>query len=152
MPDTADLNPTIIDALYRESLALADEARIAFDSAYAATPPTDDAVRAALSVESLRTTTRTMHAIAWLLNQRAYFAGELSELQLDRHGRLPPPQPKPDPAQLAVLPAGLVELVERTQHFYERIQRLDRAWRERTRTQPSVHILQQQLQRSVGGL
>jgi regulator of CtrA degradation len=41
--------------------------------------------------------------IAWLLNHRAYFAGELSEFQLRRHGRLPPIQPGSDPAQLAML-------------------------------------------------
>ncbi|WP_368737004.1 DUF1465 family protein, partial [Janibacter hoylei] len=47
-------------------------------------------VRLALSTEGLKTTTRMMHILAWLLNQRAYFSGELSEGQVRRNGTLPP--------------------------------------------------------------
>lgn len=152
MPETVNLNPTIVDALYEEALGLTDEARIALDRAQASARPSDDRIRIALSCETLRTTTRVMHALAWLLNQRAYFAGELSELQLDRHGRLPPPQPDPDQDQLALLPLELVELIQRTLRFYARIERLDRAWRDRSRAQPPVHLMREQLGRSIVGL
>src|SRR6187200_2821314 len=94
MAQAADLSPTIVEALYSEALLLADEARAAFDLSGRLTTASEDEdlARIALSCEALRTTTRMMHAIAWLLNQRAYLSGELSEFQLRRHGRLPSPQ------------------------------------------------------------
>ena len=113
--DTVDLSeaPTIVEALYSEALVLADEARAAFDLSGRLTTASEDEdlARIALSCEALRTTTRMMHAIAWLLNQRAYFAGELSEFQLQRHGRLPRPQPEAAPEQLAMLGPELEDLV-----------------------------------------
>src|SRR5690606_7897559 len=68
MADTADLSPTIVDALYCEALVLADEARSAFDLSGRLTRAAEDEdlARIALSCEALRTTTRMMHAIAWL--------------------------------------------------------------------------------------
>jgi len=154
MPDTADISPTIVEALYCEALALADETRSAFEHCgrTATSGPDEDLARIALSCEALRTTTRMMQAIAWLLNQRAYFAGELSEFQLRRHGRLPPVKAGPDPLQMALLADDVVELIERTQHFYERIARLDRAWRETVELHPAVHRLQARLGGAVARL
>ena len=73
MAEPADLSPTIVDALYSEALTLADEARAAFDLSgrLTAASVNEDLARIALSCEALRTTTRMMHAIAWLLNGRA---------------------------------------------------------------------------------
>ena len=130
MSEPTDLSPTIIESLYREALDLADEVRAAFDMSR----PLDlagadeDLARIALSCEALRTTTRMMHAIAWLLNQRAFFAGELSEYQLRHHGRLPAGQPLSDEDQLAMLGPSLVEMIHRTERFHARIERLDAAW------------------------
>ena len=133
MSEPTDLSPKIIESLYGEALDLADEVRAAFDMS----GPLDlagsdeDLARIALSCEALRTTTRMMHAIAWLLNQRAFFAGELSEYQLRHHGRLPAGQPASDEDQLAMLGPSLVELIRRTERFHARIERLDSAWRQR---------------------
>ena len=152
MADTADLSPTIVDALYCEALVLADEARAAFDLSGRLTRAAEDEdlARIALSCEALRTTTRMMHAIAWLLNQRAFFAGELSEFQLRRHGRLPPPQPDPEPDQLALLDSELRDLTERTRRFYARVERLDRAWRNHFAMHPAaIHRLRERLGRAV---
>ena len=94
-----------------------------------------------------------MHALAWLLNHRAYFAGELSEFQLRRHGRLPAAQPESDPEQLAMLDPALQNLVHRSRRFYERVARLDRAWRDRFAMQPeAVHRLRSRLGAAMGGL
>ena len=92
MGDPADISPTIVEALYRDALRLADEARAAFDLSgrLDVVGSDEELARIALSCEALRTTTRMMHAIAWLLNHKAYFNGELSEFQLRCHGRLPP--------------------------------------------------------------
>ena len=133
MSEPTDLSPTIIESLYGEALDLADEVRAAFEMSR----PLDlagadeDLARIALSCEALRTTTRMMHAIAWLLNQRAFFSGELSEYQLRHHGRLPAGQPLSDEDQLAMLGPSLVEMIHRTERFHARIERLDAAWRQR---------------------
>jgi len=155
MGETADLSPTIVDALYCEALNLADEARAAFDLSGRLTlaSENEDLARIALSCEALRTTTRMMHAIAWLLNQRAYFAGELSEFQLRRHGRLPPRQPDTAPNAIALLGPELEDLIERTRRFYARIERLDMAWRDHFAMHPAaVHRLRERLGRAVGHL
>lgn|SRR5690606_13514734 len=133
MSEPTDLSPTIIESLYGEALDLADEVRAAFDMSrpldLAGTD--EDLARIALSCEALRTTTRMMHAIAWLLNQRAFFAGELSEYQLRHHGRLPAGQPASVEDQLAMLGPSLIELIRRTERFHARIERLDAAWQQR---------------------
>ena len=155
MAQTADLSPTIVETLYGEALELADETRAAFELAgrLTAASEDEDLARIALSCEALRTTTRMMHAIAWLLNQRAHFAGELSEFQLRRHGRLPPAQPDADPRQLALLAPATAALIERTRQFYARIERLDLAWRTRFEMQPAaVHRLRERLGLAVVGI
>ena len=155
MAEPADMTPTIVDALYSEALGLADEARAAFDLSGRITATSEDAdlARIALSCAALRTTTRMMHAIAWLLNQRAYFAGELSEFQLRRHGRLPPPQPDASPDQTALLGPEIEDLIERTHRFYARVERLDRAWRTRFAMNPAaIHRLRERLGQAVVGL
>lgn len=151
MTKPTDMNKPIIEALYCEALVLADEVRAAFDLA----PPRsaeEDMVRIALSVEGLRTTTRMMHVLAWLLNHRAYFAGELSEFQLRRHGVLPPDRPA-DPEQLAMLEPETIRLIGETEALHGRIARLDGAWREKFVVQPvTVHGLRERLGRALGSL
>jgi len=146
-----DINKPIIEALYCEALVLADEVRAAFDLA----PPRcaeEDMVRIALSCEGLRTTTRMMHVLAWLLNHRAYFAGELSEFQLRRHGVLPPDRAA-DPEQLAQLEPETRALIGETEALHGRIARLDGAWREKFHVQPvTVHGLRERLGRALGSL
>lgn len=151
MATTTDINKPIIEALYCEALVLADEVRAAFDLA----PPRcadEDMVRIALSVEGLRTTTRMMHVLAWLLNHRAYFAGELSEFQLRRHGVLPPNRAA-DPEQMAKLEPETRALIGETEALHGRIARLDGAWRERFVVDPgAVHGLRERLGRALGSL
>ena len=155
MAQTADLSPTIIESLYGEALVLADEARAAFDLSgrLDIVGEDEDLARVALSCEALRTTTRMMHAIAWLLNQRAYFAGELSEFQLRQHGRLPASQPHSSPETLDMLGPTTQELIRRTERFHARIARLDNAWRERFAMHPSaIHRLRERIGRELGAV
>ena len=155
MAQTADLSPTIVEALYSEALDLADRVRAAFDLSgrLTAASEDEDLARIALSCEALRTTTRIMHAIAWLLNQRAYLSGELSEFQLRRHGRLPPARTENGHEQLDMFAPELAELVERTKRFYARIERLDQAWRTRFEMQPrAIHRLRERLGLAVVGI
>ena len=131
MGQPASINPRIIEGLYCEALALSDDVRAAFTlSGRLDAAAEDDAGRVALSCEALRTTTRMMHAIAWLLNHRAYFAGELSEFQLRRYGKLSD-FAEGDAARSPLLDAPTRELVLATERFHARLKRIDNGWRER---------------------
>lgn len=132
MAKTATINPRIVESLYGEALVLSDEVREAFNLSAQGDLPheTEDLVRVAVSSEGLRTTTRMMHAISWLLNHRAFFMGELSEFQLRRHGRLAPDLAHSDPQHLVLLRQDMRELVARTERFYARLARLDETWRQ----------------------
>ncbi|TDW62718.1 regulator of CtrA degradation [Novosphingobium sp. PhB55] len=162
MPNSATINPRIVEALYCEALLLADEVREAFAlpgppreaAAEAglseALETSDEPERIALSSEGLRTTTRMMHAIAWLLNQRAFIMGEISQFQLRRNGRLSPLLRHSEVAQLARLQPEIVDLVETTQRFYDRLLRIDGRWRLRDDVQPSaIERLRERIERRL---
>lgn len=151
---TPTMKRQIVERLYCEALVLSDEVRAAFDMSGRIDDvgSQEDVARIALSCEALRTTTRMMHATAWLLNHRAYFMGELSEFQLRRHGRLTSDLPGSDPDHLAFLDAETCELIETTERFYERLVRLDKTWRYRDPERPSaVERLRARLSREVVG-
>jgi regulator of CtrA degradation len=139
MATPANINPRIIEGLYTEALVLSDEVRSAFDLSgrIDTSAERESLARVALSCEALRTTTRMMHAIAWLLNHRAYFAGELSEFQLRRHGRLAD-FPGADPERVALLDADMRALIARTERLFARLLRLDNGWRTRDPAMPGA--------------
>lgn len=139
MNKPASINPRIIEGLYCEALILSDEVRATFalSGRLDATGEAEDEGRIALSCEALRTTTRMMHAVAWLLNHRAFFNGELSEFQLRRYGRLAD-YPEAEPERLALLPADTRELIAATERFHARLKRIDNGWREREANAPSA--------------
>ena len=144
---TSSINPRIIEALYAETLLLADEVRSAFDAARREGEKlgADDLARVALSCEALRTTTRVMHCLAWLLNHRAHFAGELSEVQLRRHGRLVSSVPPSDPDNCAMLTPAMLVLVRESERIYARIERIERAWRGSTDSPSAIERLRERL-------
>lgn len=151
MNNPITISPRIIEGLYCEALVLSDEVRAAFDLSgrmNAVSLPEDEA-RVALSCEALRTTTRMMHALAWLLNHRAFFAGELSEFQLRRHGKLAD-FPPAEPQRMILLRAETRELVTATERFHARLLRLDGRWRERDDAAPSaISALRERLGRAA---
>ena len=152
------INERIVEVLYAEALVLADEVRAAFDLSNRPGALTafdgvgEDLVRVAFSCEALRTTTRMMHALSWLLNHRAYFMGELSEFQLQRHGRLAVEHPGADPERVTLLEADTQVLIAATERFYARLVRLDETWRPRDANAPSaISRLRERLDRAVAG-
>lgn len=154
MNDPVAINPHIVEALYCEALALSDEVRGAFtlsgkpERAFA----DEDLARVAMSSEGLRTTTRMMHAIAWLLNHRAFLMGEITEFQLRRHGRLSPEMRHSNPEQVARLDPQIAELVATTHRFYKRLLRLDRSWRPSEPAEPStVERLRERIEQRLAG-
>lgn len=129
MARTTNLSRPIVEALYSEALVLADDVRAVFALGTHEPEVGEDAsLRLALSTEGLKTTTRMMHVLAWLLNQRAFFSGELTERQVRQHGTLPPDR-SADPKALDVLEPATCELIHETERLHERIARLDEAWR-----------------------
>lgn len=143
MEQPANISGSIIEALYSQALVLSDEVRAAFTLQ----PPignlagpadaAEDPVRIACAAEGLRTTTRMMQVLAWLLNQRSYFAGEMTEFQLRRHGSLPTDRGG-EPAMLELLDDPMLALTAETQAMHARIARLDRAWRDGFAMHPSA--------------
>ncbi len=131
MHQPATINPHIVESLYCEALVLSDEVRTAFAprGRVENSIQPEDLARVALSCEALRTTTRMMHALAWLLNYRAYFMGELTEFQLRRHSRLPVDYPEAQPDRMALLDADISRLIQSTEMFYARLVRLELRWR-----------------------
>ncbi len=132
MNQPATINPRIIEGLYCEALVLSDEVRAAFDLSgrIDETGLAEDQARVALSCEALRTTTRVMHCLAWLLNHRAFFMGELSEFQLRRHGKLSA-FPGADSERLALLRPEVRKLIAASERLHARLMRLDTGWRDR---------------------
>ena len=141
----ADINPRIVDSLYCDALLLADELRARFGGDFSIGE--DCAARVALSCEGLRATTRTMHCLAWLLNHRAYFAGEISEFQLRRHGRLPAPSASGD---LAMVPVDAARLVRMSERLFARIERLENAWRRGAEAHDGPSAIERLRQRLAG--
>lgn len=151
MGQTTDISRPIIEALYCEALVLADEVRQVFDlNPVHDTGEDADRVRLALSVEGLRTTTRVMHVLAWLLNHRAYFNDELTEFQLRRHSKLPPDRAS-EIDNMELLEQPTCDLIDETERLHARITRLDNAWRDGFEMRPAaIRRLQERLGHAVG--
>ncbi len=149
MNRTSNLSRPIIESLYTEALVLADEVRAVFALGVGEMPQTAGSdLRLALSSEGLKATTRMMHVLAWLLNQRAFFSGELTENQLRKHSQLPQDR-VPDPAAMELLEPATCDLIDDTVRLHRRIARLDRAWRDGFDASPSVRALHERIGRAM---
>lgn len=153
MAELRTLNPHIVEGLYIEALLLADEVRAQFEQARRRNNCADaeDLTRVALSCEALRATTRVLHCLAWLLNHRAFCAGEVTELQLRLHCPLVVPVPLSDPDNALLLPAAMVEIIRESEQLYDRILRLEHAWRIKPAGPGAIHDLRERLTRAVAG-
>ena len=134
-----NVNQSLIESLYCEALVLADEVRAYFDLTNQILPEGADKqlAQAALSCEAMRTTTRMMQAITWLLQQRAHLAGELSEAHLRLYGKLSPDFLPSDPQRTAQLPVEITRLITATEEFYARLLRIDHGYRAAPVQQPA---------------
>lgn len=102
---------------------MADEARTYFH--YGDEEPAMDPLqRVAFTCESLRVTTRLMHIIAWLLSQRAWQRGEISNADLSDEKYRLGHAAGTDPALAATFPFAARALVDASQDLYGRVARL----------------------------
>ena len=146
-----NINHEIIEDLYSEALLLADDARAVFDLRIGEKGDNaSDSLKIALSIEGLRTTTRMMHVLAWLLNQRAFLAGELSAAQLARHNELPEER-SADPANLEALEPETRALIRESEDLHARVARLDREMRRaEQQAEAPVQAMQDRLAQAFG--
>ena len=120
------MTPKLIDSLYVEAMVLADEARSYFDrEGRDDRLALDPIARVGFSCESLKVTTRLMHAIAWLLTQRAVEAGELSRAQARDYERRLGEAPVTDEDLIPRLPASAAALIRSSEELYDRVNRID---------------------------
>lgn len=85
-----------VENLYVEAMLIADEAHAAFaaqrDGQYGTGQGASDALSmVSLACEALKTTTRLMHIIAWLLHRRAMIAGDPDARSNDSAARIGAP-------------------------------------------------------------
>lgn len=147
MQHTVDITALIIEELYCEANVLADEVRTAFVPAATELMPIDLPLRRALECEGLKATTRIMHVLAWLLNHRAFLAGQMSDLQWERHTQLPPDR-APSAELMDMLDLSTRALVAQTQRLHARVARIDAEYRmARSNLQPSCGQLHERLER-----
>jgi regulator of CtrA degradation len=139
-----EITPKLVDALYTEAMVLADEARSYFDR----DPLSGDfapTVSVAFSCESLKVTTRLMHSIAWLLNQKALRAGELSADDISSDIRELGYAPASDDFQMGRFPEEAQELIRASEDLYFRLQRISSSMRRLAPTAPVPHLLRERL-------
>lgn len=121
------ITPKLVDSLYTEAMILADEARAYFDQDNdLVLEGADPVVTLAFTCESLKVTTRLMQCIAWLLNAKAYFAGELSAEEMESGSRSLGAAPPIDEDALIDFPEPARALIWASGDLYERLSRLDR--------------------------
>ena len=119
------LRRAVIESLYTEAMILADEVRAYFESSGLEQRQTlDPLLRIGFSCESLKTTTRLMHIIAWLLTQRAINAGEITEVEARAHDRMLDDAVPSDTQICASLPDQARLLIVSSEQLYKRTLRL----------------------------
>ena len=119
------LTPKLIDALYTEAMVLADEARSYFESGrFHEESDPDDRLAVSFSCESLKVTTRLMHCIAWLLNQKALHSGELSAGEAWNRDRVLGCAPDTDQAMTDRFPEEARQIVMASEELFQRLHRL----------------------------
>jgi len=126
-----ELTPKLVDSLYTEAMLLADEARSYFDRDQM-TGNLSPEISVAFSCESLKVTTRLMHSIAWLLNQKAVRAGELSHFDADSDVRDLGYAPASDGFQVERFPVEAQSLIAASEDLYFRLQRLSGKMRDQS--------------------
>ncbi|MGB5077012.1 MAG: DUF1465 family protein [Sphingorhabdus sp.] len=143
-----ELTPKLLGSLYTEAMLLADEARSYFDRDQM-TGIVSPEISVAFSCESLKVTTRLMHSIAWLLNQKALRAGELSQEQADSDTRKLGYAPASDDFQVARFPQEARSLILASEDLYFRLQRISSKVQQAVGPVPEPHAMMARIRASL---
>ena len=142
-----EITPKLSDSLYVEAMVLADEARSYFDRDHANGFSSPE-ISVAFSCESLKVTTRLMHSIAWLLNQKAIRAGEISRRDSFNDERELGYSPASDGFQVQRFPEEAQALVVASEDLYFRLQRISEKMRSMTAPVPEPLAMIERLRAS----
>ncbi|WP_447752025.1 DUF1465 family protein [Sphingopyxis fribergensis] len=134
-----------VENLYVEAMLLADEAHAAFAAQRDLGKARSDALtQISLACESLKTTTRLMHVIAWLLHRRAMFAGDPGAGPNDSAARIGEPVAA-DWDICAGFDVSIRRVIAASERLFERIVQIEAGW-EAPRQRPPVQQLLAQLE------
>jgi regulator of CtrA degradation len=133
-----ELTPKLLDSLYTEAMLLADEARFYFDR---------DQLSGNLSPE-ISVATRLMHSIAWLLNQKAVRAGELSQSDAEGEARDLGYAPASDGFQVLRFPVEAQALIAASEDLYFRLQRFSGKMRDAVTAIPAPLAMMERIRAS----
>lgn len=143
------ITPKLLDALYTEAMVLADEARSYFESGRFNDQCRDEAaLSVAFSCESLKVTTRLMHCIAWLLNQRALHGDDLMEGEAWNLERELGYAAASDGPVVALFPEEAQQIINASEELFYRLQRLSDMLEYQEMIEPPVHDMFRRLQSS----
>ena len=150
-PDMADreslLTPKLLNALYTEAMVLADEARSYFESGRFSECAEEDSVLAvSFSCESLKVTTRLMHCIAWLLNQKALHSGELTEGESWNRDRRLGYTAASDMLMVDQFPEEARQIVLASEELFQRLQRLSSRMENQRQDESAVQAMFRKLE------
>jgi regulator of CtrA degradation len=143
------ITPKLLDSLYTESMVLADEARSYFESGrFDEESASDTTLSVSFSCESLKVTTRLMHCIAWLLNQKALYAGEMSAGEVWQHDRSLGYAAASDTDMVVQFPIEARQIVMASEELFMRLQRLSARLEQQEEARSAVHDMFDRLQSS----
>ena len=114
--------------LFRDGMALVEETASYLDGpGRLESKRLDRTAALAYATESMRLTTRLMQLASWLLLHRAVKEGEMSLAQanVEKAKVKLSPTDTTDPNNIALLPAELRELIERSRGLQSKVRRLD---------------------------
>ena len=136
--------------LFRDGMGLVEETASYLDGpGRAESKKLERAAALAYATESMRLTTRLMQLASWLLLHRAVKEGEMSLAQASKEKtkvKLTAPDTH-DPANLALLPEKLRELIERSVTLQGKVRRLDATIHNRIPSgeAPSINPVERQM-------
>lgn len=141
------LTVKLMDALYTEAMVLADEARSYFESGrFNEDTDPDNMLAVSFSCESLKVTTRLMHCIAWLLNQKALHSGELTVGEAWNHDRALGKAPPTDQVMIDRFPEEARQIVLASEELFDRLQRLSKRMEQEIEAESAVQDMFRRLQ------
>ena len=140
----------LVDGLYTDAMLLADEARAYFEElGRAEQAGLDPLLRVGFACESLKVTTRLMHAVAWVLTRRAVTSGELEEGEARAPSRRLGEAPDSDADLLAAMPERVRALVEASVALHRRAANLEAAIDGEAAAQSPARAMQRHLHLSL---
>jgi len=142
-----ELTPLLLNSLYTEAMLLADEARACFDRSHDVGHLSPE-ISVAFSCESLKVTTRLMHSIAWLLNQKAVRAGEITEREAQNETNNLGYAPASDGPLVLQFPLEAQALIGASEELYARLQRFSEKMRQPIPQASEPHAMRDRLRAS----